>query len=76
MYQFTSEKMNIFQLQLEASRFGKVKVKPMTFQLNDSIGEDVHEVLDPIMLQSLSYQNLSCLDVDVQEISSNILCLK
>jgi hypothetical protein len=45
MYQFTSEKMNIFQLQLEASRFGKVKVEPMIFELSDSIGEDVHEVL-------------------------------
>jgi hypothetical protein len=28
------------------------------------------------MLQSLSYQSLSCLDVDVQEISSINLCLK
>ncbi len=48
----------------------------MILELSDSIGEDVHEVLDPIMLQSLSYQSLSCLDVDVQEISSINLCLK
>jgi hypothetical protein len=76
MYQFIGEERNIFQLQLEASRFGKVKVEPMILEFNDSIGEDVHEVLDPIMLQSLSYQSPSCLDVDVQEISSIILCLK
>jgi hypothetical protein len=29
MYQFVGEERNISQLQLEASRFGKVKVKPM-----------------------------------------------
>ncbi len=76
MYQFIGEERNISEFQLEASRFSKVKVEPMILELSDSIGEDVHEVLDPIMWQSLSYQSLSCLDVDVQEISSIILCLK
>jgi hypothetical protein len=75
MYQFIGEERNISQLQLEASKFGKVKVEPMILELSDSIGKDVEEVLDPIMLQSLSYQSLLCLDVDVQDISNIILCL-
>jgi hypothetical protein len=48
----------------------------MILKLSDYIDEDVHDVLNPVVLQSSSYQNLLCLGVNVLKISSIVLYLK
>jgi hypothetical protein len=49
-YQVIGEKKNRSQPQSKASGFGNVKVELMILELNDSTNEDVHEVLNLVVL--------------------------
>jgi hypothetical protein len=49
-YQVIGEKENRSQPQSEASGFGNVKVELMILEFNDSTNEDVHEVLNLVVL--------------------------